>query len=512
MGMQALPIRYTTKTGVLAKANTAAVVVSRAAAGEVATALGAEGELRRVLACTKAKVGAVARVFLDGRPSVLLVVGRGAARRRGGRAGDAGKDDPEADFRKDMAAAASALVALDVADATLAVDGFAVESRDIYWKVRAALAAVAAAGYSFTAFQSKPGKAPKLRRVAAHAADRAAVRRAVRHAQALQAGLAFAKDLANQPPNVCDPAFVASQTQSLAADAPEQISVDVVEEERMAELGMGAFLSVSQGSDRPAKMAVATYRGAAAAARPIVLIGKGITFDTGGINLKSSAAIGEMKFDMCGAAAVLGVLKAAVAAELPLNIVAVAAAAENMPSGRATRPGDIVTTMSGKTVEILNTDAEGRLVLCDALTYAERFKPRAVVDVATLTGAQITALGSHASALYANDDALADALTAAGAKAHDRFWRMPLWDDYQAALKSEFADMKNIGGRAAGSITAACFLARFAGNYPWAHLDIAGAAYVNGKKATGRPVAALFQYSLDLAEADAAAETAPRRR
>ena len=503
--MRVASIRYATKTGALAQANTAALVVSRAAAGEVAAALGVEEPLRRVLAGTKAKAGAVARMFLDGRPSVLLVVGREAARPR------AGKRDPEADFRKDMAAAASALLALDVADATLALDGFAVPARDVYWKTRTALAAVSAASYRFTAFKSKRPQAPKLRRVAAHAADRAAAQRAVRHAQAVGAGLAFAKDLANQPPNVCDPAFVASQAQALAGDAPEKINVEVVEEERMAELGMGAFLSVSQGSDKPAKMAVASYRGAAAGARPVVLIGKGITFDTGGINLKTGASIGEMKFDMCGAAAVLGVLKAAAAAELPLNVVAIAAAAENMPSGGATRPGDIVTTMSGKTVEILNTDAEGRLVLCDALTYAERFKPRAVIDVATLTGAQVTALGSHASALYANDDALADALADAGVEAHDRFWRMPLWDDYQAALKSEFADMKNIGGRAAGSITAACFLARFVGDYPWAHLDIAGAAYVNGKKATGRPVSALFQYLLDLAADGAPVETATRR-
>ena len=503
--MQGTLMRYTTKTGALADANTAALVVSRAAAGEIAAVLDAKGQIERTLAGTKAKPGAVARVFLDGRPSVLLIVGADAPRER------VGKRNPEADFRKDMAAAAGALTDLDVADATLGLDGFAVAGRDPYWKTRTALAAVSAAGYRFTAFKSKPPKARKLRRVAVHAADRAATRRAVRHAQALRAGLAFAKDLANQPPNVCDPVFVGSQVQRLAAEAPDKVAVDVVDEERMAELGMGAFLSVSQGSDKPATMAVAHYRGDEAGGAPIVLIGKGITFDTGGINLKSGASVGEMKFDMCGAAAVLGALKAAAVAKLPLHIVAIAAAAENMPGGRASRPSDIVTTMSGKTVEILNTDAEGRLVLCDALTYAERFKPRAVVDVATLTGAQVTALGSHASALYANDDALADALAAAGETAHDRLWRMPLWDDYQEALKSEFADMKNIGGRAAGSITAACFLSRFAGNYPWAHLDIAGAAYVGGKKATGRPVAALFQYLLDIAAGDGPAETAARR-
>ena len=494
-------MRYTTKTGALADANTAAIVVSRAAASEIGAALDAQGSIERTLAGTKAKPGAVARVFLDGRPSVLLIVGADAPRKR----------NPEADFRKDMTAAAAALIELNVADATLGLDGFAVAGRDAYWKARTALAAVSAASYRFTVFKSKRPKARKLRRVTTHAADRAATQRAVRHAQALHAGLAFAKDLANQPPNVCDPEFVASQARDLAAEAPDKLTVDVVDEEQMAELGMGAFLSVSQGSNKPATMAIADYRGNEASGAPIVLIGKGITFDSGGINLKPSTSIGEMKFDMCGAAAVLGALKAAAVAELPLRIIAITAAAENMPGGRASRPSDIVTTMSGKTVEILNTDAEGRLVLCDALTYAERFKPRAVVDVATLTGAQVTALGSHASALYANDDALAEALADAGATAHDRLWRMPLWDDYQEALKSEFADMKNIGGRPAGSITAACFLARFVGSYPWAHLDIAGAAYVDGKKATGRPVAALFQWLLDVAADGGPAETASRQ-
>ena len=483
-------MRYTTKTGTLPAANTACVVVSRSAVPEIAAPLGVEREVELALAHTKGGAGAVARVLRDGKPSLLLVVGGEDPK---GQKASQGRG--ERDFRKSMSAAARALVSANVADATIAVDGFDVPGQDAYWKARTAFAAVSDAAYRFTGYKSKKPKTPKLRRVSVHAGDRAGVAKAVRHAQALRAGIAFAKDLANQPPNVCDPAFIAEQTtRHLAAD---NLTVQVVDEEQMAELGMGAYLSVTRGSDKPAKMIIADYRGGSDGTAPTVLIGKGITFDTGGINLKSSAGMGEMKFDMCGAAAVLGTVKAAAEAKAAINVIAIAAAAENMPGGRASRPSDIVTTMSGKTVEILNTDAEGRLVLCDALTFAERFKPRAVVDVATLTGAQVTALGSHASALYANDDELAAALVGAGERAHDRFWRMPLWDDYQDALKSEFADMKNIGGRAAGSITAACFLSRFA-KYPWAHLDIAGAAYAGGggKRATGRPTAALFEYLL----------------
>ena len=273
------------------------------------------------------------------------------------------------------------------------------------------------------------------------------------------------------------------------------MTTTVLDENKMSEFGMGAFLSVTRGSATPGKMIIVNYKGGNQGDKPVVLIGKGITFDTGGISIKPSASMEEMKWDMCGAACVLGAVKAAIAAELPINLIAMAAAAENMPGGRASRPSDIVTTMSGQTVEIINTDAEGRLVLCDALSYAKRFKPAAVIDIATLTGAQVVALGSHASALYANDDALADALASAGDGAGDRMWRMPLWDDYQNALDSAFADMKNVGGgRAAGSIVAACFLSRFAKEFPWAHLDVAGSAYVSGKGSTGRPLPALFDY------------------
>ena len=474
-------MRYSTKTG---SAAASCLVTHRGRAHSLADMHGCGEQMRLTLAGTKNETGSVAKVFCDGKPSRLLVVG---------------KDDDaktEAAFHKNIAAAATAVAGLDVADATLRLDDFEVENRDIHWKTRTALAAVSTACYRFDAHKSKQPKSAKLRRVAVLAEDRTAVRLAVRQAQALDAGLKLARDLGNQPPNICNPTFVAEAAGALAGDG---VTVETIDEERMAELGMGAFLAVTKGTATPANMTVVSYQGAAAGVAPCVLIGKGITFDTGGINLKSGAGMAEMKFDMCGAAAVLGAAKAAIDARLPINVVAIAAAAENMPGSRATRPSDIVKTLSGQTVEILNTDAEGRLVLCDALTYAERFKPCAVVDVATLTGAQVVALGSPASALYANDDGLADALIAAGEQSRDRLWRMPLWDEYQEQLKSTFADMKNIGGRSAGSITAACFLSRFAKKFPWAHLDVAGTAYKNDKGSTGRPVPALFQYLLGLA-------------
>ncbi len=476
-------MEYTVKTGAATEAKTACLVVSRAGAQPLADALGVGEQLRLVLAGTKNETGSIARLFLDGEPSRLLVVGTDKAP----------KQSPDKAFRKDMEAAAKAVAALDVADATLCLDSFEVAGKDNHWKTRVALAAASAASYRFNAYKSKQPDAAKLTRLAILAKQQAQTRLAVRQAQALDGGLALAKDLGNQPPNVCNPAFVAETAGGLAGD---NVTVRVLEETDMRELGMGAYLSVTEGSDAPAKMTVVEYTGGEPADAPYVLIGKGITFDTGGINLKGAGSIAEMKFDMCGAASVLGAAKAVIEAELPLNLVAIAAAAENMPSGRATRPSDIVTTMSGQTVEILNTDAEGRLVLCDALTYAARFKPKIVVDIATLTGAQVVALGAPASALYANDDALAEALLAAGDVAGDRLWRMPLWDDYQKQLKSVFADMKNIGGRAAGSITAACFLSRFAKDYRWAHLDIAGTAYTNNKGSTGRPLPALFEYLL----------------
>jgi leucyl aminopeptidase len=313
-------------------------------------------------------------------------------------------------------------------------------------------------------------------------------------------GINEARRLADLPGNICTPSYLAQEARKLARDHA-RLTTRILDEKKMRELGMGSLLSVSAGSEQPARLIVMNYKGGKPGQNPYVLVGKGITFDSGGISLKPGAKMDEMKFDMGGAASVFGTLQAVVELALPLNVIGIVAAAENMPSGRATKPGDVVTSMSGKTIEVLNTDAEGRLVLCDALTYARRFKPHVVIDIATLTGACVIALGSHASGLYANQDKLAEQLLAAGVESHDRAWRMPLWDDYQKQLDSNFADIANIGGPGGGSITAACFLARFTEDYHWAHLDIAGSAWDGSPKgATGRPVGLLTQYLLERAE------------
>ncbi len=325
----------------------------------------------------------------------------------------------------------------------------------------------------------------------------AAARDALREAAAVHRGVSLARELGNLPGNVCTPAYLARQARGLARGS-SRLSVRVLEEKTMERLGMGAFLSVSQGSANPGKLVCLEYKGGKARAAPVALVGKGITFDTGGISIKPSATMDEMKFDMCGAAAVLGTLAACVNLRLPLNVVGVLACAENMPGGCASKPGDVVTTMSGQTVEILNTDAEGRLVLCDALTYVGRYKPACVIDIATLTGACVVALGDAASGLLSNTQALADELLRAGGTSGDRPWQLPLWDEYQPQLNSNFADIANIGGRGGGTITAACFLSRFTKEYEWAHLDIAGTAWLTGKAkgATGRPVPLLFDFLL----------------
>ncbi|MCO8073293.1 leucyl aminopeptidase [Acinetobacter lwoffii] len=313
--------------------------------------------------------------------------------------------------------------------------------------------------------------------------------------QAVQSGQNLARDLGNRPGNICFPEYLAEQALALAAEYPELLKVTLLDEQQMADLGMGAFLAVSKGSDRPGRIISMEYQSERSEA-PVVLVGKGITFDTGGISLKPGAGMDEMKYDMCGAASVLGTMRALCESRLPLHVVGTIAAAENMPSGKATRPGDIVTTMSGQTVEILNTDAEGRLVLCDTLTYVKRFNPALVIDIATLTGACVVALGSVLTGLFTPDDKLAAELEAAGQHSFDRVWRMPVLDDYQEQLDSPFADIGNIGGPKAGSVTAACFLQRFTREYRWAHLDVAGTAWNSGtnKGATGRPVPLLMQF------------------
>ncbi|WP_020560547.1 leucyl aminopeptidase [Thiofilum flexile] len=355
--------------------------------------------------------------------------------------------------------------------------------------------------YTFNVYKSKPETAPTLTQWTLAQTNQGEGEAALQQGLAIQRGAYLARDLGNAPGNVCTPTYLAKTAQSLA-DRHSQVQITVLEESDMEALGMGSFMSVSKGSEQPGKMIVLNYQGAGAELAPIVLVGKGITFDTGGISLKPGLAMDEMKYDMGGAASVLGSFQACVEMRLPLNVVMIIAAAENMPSGRASKPGDIVTSMSGKTIEILNTDAEGRLVLCDALTYAERFKPAAVVDVATLTGACITALGHHTAGLLSNNDALAAELWSAGQQADDEVWRLPMNDKYQEQLKSNFADMANIGGPAGGTITAACFLARFTESYPWAHLDIAGVAWKSGaaKGSTGRPVPLLTQWLLNRAQ------------
>lgn len=354
------------------------------------------------------------------------------------------------------------------------------------------------ASYRFDTYKSKvPAKNELLAKVTVAITDDTplkAAKAALVWGQCIGTGQSFARDLGNQPANVAYPGYLAEMARALGDD--DSMDVEVLGEEAMLKLGMHSLLSVSAGSLHEAQLVVMNYQGGKAKDAPVVFVGKGITFDTGGISLKPGLGMDEMKYDMCGAASVLGVMAAIKLAKLKLNVIGVIACAENMPSATATRPGDIVKTMSGQTVEILNTDAEGRLVLCDALTYVERFKPALVVDIATLTGACVVALGKVASGLFANDDALAQELLAAGQRIDDRAWHMPVWQDYQELLDSPFADMANIGGPTAGSITAACYLQRFTKAYPWAHLDIAGTAWLSGaqKGSTGRPVPMLLEF------------------
>ena len=332
-------------------------------------------------------------------------------------------------------------------------------------------------------------------------ADEGVIERSVAIGNAIGEGMNLSKDLANMPGNICTPSYLAKEAQSLGKQFG--ITTTVLDEAKMKKLGMGALLSVSKGSREPAKLITMEYSGGSKKQAPIVLVGKGLTFDAGGISIKPAAAMDEMKYDMCGGASVMGVMRALGELKLPINVVGVIASSENLPDGEANKPGDVVTSMKGLTIEILNTDAEGRLILCDALTYVAKFKPEVVIDLATLTGACMVALGQQASGLFSNDDALADALLAAGDAAGDRAWRLPVWDEYQPQLKSNFADMANIGGRFAGAVTAACFLKRFAEDYRWAHIDIAGTAWRSGanKGSTGRPIGLLMQYLLDTLEA-----------
>ena len=418
-----------------------------------------------------------------------------------------GKDEELGDrpFRKIISTALNVLKGLGGSDAVLALDELVVKGRDSYGKTRLLAETLIDGEYSFDRFKSQKAEPRALKKITLLTIKpaQAEVQRAVTHAQAIAAGMAFTRDLGNLPPNICHPSFLAEQAKDMGKEY-KGLKVEILDEKKIKDLGMGAFYAVGQGSDQPPRLIVMNYSGGKKSEKPFVLVGKGITFDTGGISLKPGAGMDEMKYDMGGAASVFGTLRAVLELKLPINLVCILACAENMPSGGAARPGDIVTTMSGQTVEILNTDAEGRLVLCDALTYAERFKPQAVIDIATLTGACMVALGAHTSGLMGNNDELIEQLLDAGKQADDRAWQLPLFDEYQEQLDSPFADMGNIGGPKAGAITAGCFLSRFAKAYHWAHLDIAGTAWVSGGKdkgASGRPVPLLTQYLLDRANA-----------
>jgi leucyl aminopeptidase len=463
------------------KLSGAGAALDRAAKGYLGAIL-RRGDLQGKLGTT---------LFLHSVPGVaadrVLLVGLGPER-----------DFGEKQYRKAVSAAVRALGTSGAEEASLHLTELAIGKRDASWKVAHAVMLAGDSTYRFTRMKSKEEEpAYALRRLVLSVNDRAAERRAaagLEQGLAIAHGVALARDLGNLPPNVCTPTYLADQARELAKRY--RMKVEVLERADMERLGMGALLSVARGSAQPPKFITLEHRGGPKAARPVALVGKGITFDTGGISLKPPADMDHMKFDMCGAASVLGTMKAVGEMRLPVNVVGIVPTTENMPGGRATRPGDIVKSLSGQTVEILNTDAEGRLILCDALTYAERYKPAAVIDIATLTGACVIALGHVATGLFANDEALADEVTGAAGSAHDAVWRMPLWEEYQEQLSSNFADFANVGGRPAGSVTAACFLARFAKSFRWAHLDIAGTAWKSGKEkgATGRPVPLLTQF------------------
>lgn len=373
-------------------------------------------------------------------------------------------------------------------------------SDDNEWEASIVARGIQAASYKYVpqpkmVKKSKPAKLKTLCYWANSKANANAAKKGLTYGASVGNGMNVARQLGNLPANICTPSYLANQAKALAK-GQKNVTTTVLSEADMKKLKMGSLLSVSAGSDQPAKLIIVKYQGTKASVKPTVLVGKAVTFDTGGISLKPGGGMDEMKYDMCGGASVMGVMNGLIENQLPVNVVGIIPATENMPNGQATKPGDVVTSMSGQTIEILNTDAEGRLILCDALTYAERFKPAAVVDIATLTGAVIGALGKVAAGVLSNDDGLAEQLLASGTQSGDRAWRLPLWEEYDQLLKSNFADMANIGGPQAGTITAACFLARFTKKYKWAHLDVAGTAWISGpqKGATGRPVPMLMEY------------------
>ncbi len=396
-----------------------------------------------------------------------------------------------------------ALQPTGVKDVGLYLTELTVKGRDVAWNVLQMVILAEESAYRFDRLKSKPeGRQPSLAKVDIGITDTstaAAVETALQQGLAIAHGMKVTKDLGNLAPNICTPSYLAGQAEEMARTF--NLKFSVLEEKDMEELGMGALLAVARGSHQPAKLIVLEYHGGKDSEKPVALVGKGVTFDAGGISLKPAAEMDEMKYDMGGAASVFGTLTAVAELKLPINVIGVIPTTENLPGGNATKPGDVVTSLSGQTIEILNTDAEGRLILCDALAYTERYDPEVVVDIATLTGACVVALGHVVSGVMGNDEPLVQELLQAGEQTYDRAWHLPLFDEYQEQLKSNFADTANIGSRWGGAITAACFLSRFTKKFRWAHLDIAGTAWKSGKEkgATGRPVPLLTQFLISRA-------------
>ncbi|MEO8400812.1 MAG: leucyl aminopeptidase [Gammaproteobacteria bacterium] len=412
------------------------------------------------------------------------------------------KDLSARDFRRIMGCATKALGTTKITKALICLTDLTVMQHDLAWKIKQTVEVCLESLYQFNSLKSAKSDHPSLKQIDLFTTGKVNLKsceEAIKQGLAIAKGVEFTKNLANLPSNICTPSYLASEAKSLAKKY-KTIQTKVLEEADMKKLGMGAFLAVTKGSKEAAKLVCIEYKGTQKKQAPIALVGKGITFDTGGLSLKPADSMVGMKYDMCGAATVLGTIQTAAELKLPIHIIGILAAAENMPGGSATKPEDIVTSLSGQTIEIMNTDAEGRLVLCDALTYVERYKPSVVIDIATLTGAVVIALGHHATGLVSNYQPLADELLAAGIKSHDRAWQLPLWEEYQDQLKSPFADMSNVGGRSGGVITSSCFLSRFTKKFHWAHLDVAGTAAMmmgNDRFATGRPVPMLVQFLLD---------------
>ncbi|MCC5794463.1 MAG: leucyl aminopeptidase [Chromatiales bacterium] len=491
-------MRFAVKTGAATKQRTACAILPVYSDGELPAS---------TRAYDRACGGIISELFKAGDlrgetgETLLVVAGSGAPVRRLLLAGCGKRADfSRRSYRKATRAALATLARSGQPSAISYLTLEPVADADPYRRARLLAETWHEVSYRFTALKSKqPEHVPAVSSLAAAADGRSrrSMISGLGHGEAIGRGVNFARELGNLPANVCTPSYLADRARELGR-RHRRLTVKVMSEAQMRKLKMGALLSVTAGTTEPARFIIMEYSNAPRSKRPVVLVGKGITFDTGGISLKPPPQMDEMKYDMCGAASVFGAVQAAAELELPINLVGIVPACENLPSGTATRPGDIVTSMSGQTVEILNTDAEGRLILCDALTYAQRYKPAALIDIATLTGACVIALGRPRSGLLANSDALAEALLKAGEDADDRAWRLPLDPEYGEQLKSNFADMANVGGREAGTITAASFLSRFAGKSDWAHLDIAGTAWLQGarKGGTGRPVPLLVEYLL----------------